>query len=81
MRPYRGWKSTKLHLALITAALMTLVYGLVGFPATSFGEYCMALIAAAGIYSGAAAAEKFAKPSAPEPDVISRLPRSADPRD
>lgn len=57
---YRGWRSTKLHLALITMALVTGVYALTGFHVAAFGEYTMALIGAAGIYSSAAAVEKFA---------------------
>ncbi len=56
----RGWKSTKLHLALITMATVTVVYGFTGFNQAAFGEYAMALIGAAGIYSTTAAAEKFA---------------------
>lgn len=59
MHVYRGWRSTKLHLALVTMALVTTVYGLAGFPPAAFGEFCMTIIAAAGIYSGAATAEKF----------------------
>lgn len=61
----RGWKSTKLHLALITMATITGVYALVGFPESAFGEFCMALIGATGIYSAANAAQKFS----PRPKV------------
>ncbi len=65
MHTYRGWRSTKLHLALITMALITLVYSFAGFPESQFGTYCTALITAAGIFSGAAVAERFAaKPAA-----------------
>jgi ABC-type transporter Mla subunit MlaD len=50
---YRGWKSTKLHLALIAMGLVTGVYAFAGFPGDQFPTYCMTLTAAAGIYSGA----------------------------
>ncbi len=63
--PYRGWKSTKLHLALIAMGLLTLVYGLAGFPVDAFASYATALIAATGVYSSAAAAEKFRRPAPP----------------
>lgn len=56
----RGWRSTKLHLALITMAVLTGAYGFTGFHESAFGEYAMGLIAAAGIYSAANATEKFA---------------------
>lgn len=56
----RGWKSTKLQLALITMSIITVVYGLTGFSEAAFGEYTMALLGAAGIYSTTNAAEKFA---------------------
>lgn len=63
--PYsRGWRSTKLHLALITMALITGVYVLAGFPAGSFEALVWGLLGAAGIYSGAATAEKFTRPPA-----------------
>lgn len=58
--PYRGWRSTKLHLSLISMALMCGGYWFAGSP-ESFGALCTGLVAAAGLYSGAAAAEKFAK--------------------
>ncbi len=58
----RGWRSTKLHLALITMGLVSAAYGAAGFDHALFGEYCMALIAAAGIFSGSATVEKFVKP-------------------
>lgn len=64
---YRGWKSTKLHLALIVMGLMTAVYALAGFPPAAFGEFCFGLVSAAGVYSGAHAAEKFAKPPVQPP--------------
>jgi hypothetical protein len=67
MRHYRGWKSTKLHLALITMGIITGVYALAGFPVAAFGEFTMAITAAAGIYSSTAAAEKFVRPEPPPP--------------
>ena len=60
MHTPRGWKSTKLQLALITMSIVTVVYGLTGFSKAAFGEYTMALLGAAGIYSTTNAAEKFA---------------------
>ena len=62
---YRGWRSTKLHLALIAMAAILAVYVAAGLPPDQFGNYCTALIAATGIYSGAAAAEKFRKDGPP----------------
>jgi hypothetical protein len=67
MAHYRGWRSTKLHLSLITMGLITLVYGLAGCPAAAFGEYTLAIISAAGIYSAAATTEKFVRPAPPPP--------------
>ena len=64
MQSSRGWRSTKMHLALLTMALITGVYAFVGFPEAQFGEYCLGLLGAAGIYSGASTAEKFVRPPA-----------------
>lgn len=61
-----NWRSTKLHLALIAMGLMTLAYWRAGFPADQFSNYCMWITSAAGIYSTAAAAEKFSKPAEPK---------------
>ncbi len=58
----RGWQSTKLHLALITMGLISVAYGLTEFSHDLFSTYCMSLLAAAGIYSGAAVAENLKKP-------------------
>ncbi len=65
-----GWSSTKLHMALITQALITLAYGLMGWPQLLFGEFCTALLAAASIFSAPALMEnlkrlKNATPPAP----------------
>ena len=56
-----GWRSTKLHLALITMALVTLVYGLAGFHESSFDAYVLGVLGAAGIYSTSNVAQKFSK--------------------
>lgn len=56
-----GWHSTKLHLALITMATLTAVFVARGIADQYFGEYCFALITAAGIYSSARVAESFAQ--------------------
>jgi hypothetical protein len=67
--PYHGWHSTKLHLALITMALMSIAYAWTGFSPALFGEFCMGLCAAAGIYSGSSVVEKLkgkSKVDAPE---------------
>lgn len=48
-----SWKSTKLWLAVFTMLLVTGAYAFTGFNPTLFGEYCLALAGAAGIYSSA----------------------------
>jgi hypothetical protein len=58
-----GWKSTKLHLALISMALITGAYALIGFPKDQFATFGGLLLAAAGIYSTANTVTKFSKPS------------------
>lgn len=58
---YRGWRSTKLHLALITMGLLTVAYAVSNDRAATFDAYALWLVSAAGIYSTASAAEKFAK--------------------
>lgn len=63
------WRSTKLHLALIAMGLMTVAYWRSGCSADQFSNYCMWITSAAGIYSTAAAAEKFSKPG-PPPSVV-----------
>lgn len=66
---YRGWSGTKLHLALIAMGLVSAGFAATGFAKDLYGSFCMAVIAAAGIYSGAAVtAEKLSgKPGAPPP--------------
>lgn len=59
-----GWYSTKLHLAVITMAVLTVVFVFVVASTGSgagWGEYCLAMISAAGIYSGSRVAESFAQ--------------------
>lgn len=60
-----GWYSTKLHVALIMMALVTLVFWRMGFPAERFETYCIAMNLAAGIYSGTRVGETFAQRRAP----------------
>jgi hypothetical protein len=57
----RGWGSTKLHLALIAMGLISAAYVSAGSPSEMFGTFTMGILGAAGVYSSAAAAEKFAK--------------------
>lgn len=62
MHVYRGWKSTKLHLALITQGLISGMYVGAGCPKELFGTFCMWLLAATGIFSGADLAQRFMAP-------------------
>lgn len=58
-----GWKSTKLHLALIMMVLLTagwLTLGDAGRAGT-FGEWALGLATAAGIFSTTRVAESFAQ--------------------
>lgn len=66
---YRGWRGTKLHLAILTMVLVVFGYWMTGFKPELYDAYCMALLAAAGIYSGAVVtAEKLSgKHGAPPP--------------
>ncbi len=57
--PYRGWMSTKLHLALIAMWLMTCAYCLTAFNPALFGEYCTGIVTAAALYSGSSVVEKI----------------------
>lgn len=79
---YRGWRSTKLHLALIAMGVVTLVYWRVGFTPNEFATYCTAILAAAGIYSSAATAEKFtrASPAPVVPPAPAAKPKAAEVR-
>ncbi len=60
-----GWYSTKLHLALIMMALVTLVFWRMGFPPEQFANYCVAMNVSAGIYSGSRVGESFAQRGRP----------------
>jgi hypothetical protein len=59
-----GWKSTKLHLALIAIALLTVVYVFVvartGEP-VGFGELCVAVVSLVATTQGSRVAESFAQ--------------------
>ncbi len=57
---YRGWRSTKLHLALIHMALVSSAFVWMGFPTDLYGEFCAALAAGAFIFSGASALQNKA---------------------
>lgn len=65
-----GWRSSKLHLALLAIAVLTLVFVFViartGEPA-GFGEYCVALVSLVASYSGSRVAESFAQRPARTP--------------
>lgn len=52
-----GWKSSKLHLALIAMTLITVVYA--WRPGPAFSEYAGWIFAAAGMYSGSRVLETF----------------------
>ncbi len=71
--PRSGWHSTKLHLALLGIAVLTLVFVFVvartGEPA-GFGEYCIALVSLVGTYSGSRVAESFAQRPARQPPPV-----------
>lgn len=59
-----GWYSSKLHLALISMTVLTLVFVFVVARtggAAGFGEYCIALVSLVGTYSGSRVAESFAQ--------------------
>jgi hypothetical protein len=64
-----GWTSTKLHLALITMALVTCIYGFMKFPVDKFDVYCFTLISAAGIYAGSNVAATLTQKSKAEAPV------------
>ena len=70
--PYRsGWKSTKLHLALIAITLLTSVYLFTVWKTGStagFGELCIAVVSLVASSHGARVAESFAqRPTKPPP--------------
>ncbi len=55
---YRGWRSTKFHLSLISMAVVTYGYVGAGSPESLYGSFVMAVLGAAGIYAGARVTEK-----------------------
>lgn len=57
-RAYRGWRSTKLHLALIAMALISGGYAIAGHRPDEFGSFCTFLLAASAIFTTAAVVEK-----------------------
>lgn len=69
----RGWRSSKLHLSLITMSIIVGSWLLMGAPSSVYAEMCMALVAAAGLYAAPATLEKFIRepnpPSSPPPPV------------
>lgn len=70
--PYRGWKSTKLHLSLITMALVFGGFAFTGFKPEAFEWFVIGLLGASGIYSGGNVFEKVkarvgAAPAPPPP--------------
>lgn len=59
-----GWHSSKLHLALISMALVTAVYTVVLVTtgnATGFDTFCLTIVSLAATYSGARVGETFAQ--------------------
>lgn len=70
-RKYRsGWHSTKLHLALIGMAMLTVVFLFVVITtgsAAGFGEYTIGMVTFAAGYSGSRVAESFAQRPPPKP--------------
>ncbi len=65
----RGWRSTKLHLALITMTLVCVGWVAAGHPASLYGEACTALITAAGIHAAGSTMEKLKTASAARVDA------------
>lgn len=58
-----GWKSSKLHLALISMGLITGVFLFVVLhtqSAAAFGEYCITILSLCATFSGSRVAESFA---------------------
>lgn len=67
MKYRSGWHSSKLHLALIAIAVLTVVFVFVvarTSQGAGFGEYCIALVSLVGTYSGSRVAESFAQRTA-----------------
>lgn len=66
-QPYRGWHSTKLHLALIAMALITLGYAMTGWNEHAFDGFVMGILGGAAIYSTGATLEKLRGSSTQSP--------------
>lgn len=71
--PRSGWHSSKLHLALIAIAVVTVVFLFVvekTGSAAGFGEYCITVVSLAATFSGSRVAESFAlrSPRTPSPE-------------
>lgn len=58
----RGWRSSKLHLALITMVLIVGGWIWAGAPIALYSEMCTALVMTAALYVGPATVEKFLRP-------------------
>lgn len=58
-QPYRGWKSTKLQLSLITMALVFAGFAFTDFNVEAFEWFVLGLLGASGIYSGGNVVEKI----------------------
>ena len=74
MKARSGWHSSKLHLALIAIAVLTVVFiAVVALTrsAAGFGEYCIALVSLVASYSCSRVAESFAlRRPAPATDEV-----------
>lgn len=68
-----GWHSSKMHLALISIALITAVFLFVVIrtgSAAGWGEYCITIVSLAATFSGSRVAESFAaRPKSPTVNV------------
>lgn len=65
-----GWHSTKLHLALIAMAVLTVVFVFVVARTSNgagFGEFCIALVSLVASTQGSRVAESFAQRPATAP--------------
>ena len=66
---YRGWRSTKLWLAVFTQLLLSGAYAFMGFPQMLFGEFGMLLLGSATIFTGPALLENLKRLRSPAPDA------------
>lgn len=61
--PRSGWRSSKMHLALIGVVVLTAMFTFVVWrtnSAAGWGEYCLAIVSLAGVYSTSRVGETFA---------------------